>query len=85
LSFAISIICFIISAGSGEAAVVAGAETPGVVAVVEGALGCGDCAKATETTEVIAARAISAEKMRVFMAMIFPASPSASNKKERRK
>jgi len=74
LSFAISIICFIISAGSGEAAVVAGAETVGVVTVVEGAPGCGagDCAKVIETTEVIATRAISAEKMRVFMAVIFP-------------
>jgi len=73
LSFAISIICFIISAGSGEAAVVAGAKTAGVV-TVEGALGCGagDCAKVIETTEVIATRAISAEKMRVFMAVIFP-------------
>jgi hypothetical protein len=85
LSFAISIICFIISAGSGEAPVVAGADIAGVVAVVDGTLGCGDCAKALETTEAIATRAINGKKTRVFMAMIFPATPSASNEKERKK
>jgi hypothetical protein len=56
-----------------------------VVAVVDGTLGCGDCAKAIETTEAIAMRAINGKKMRVFMAMIFPTTPSPSNKKERRK
>jgi len=65
--------------------VVAGAETAGVVVVEDGMLGCGDCAKAIETTEVIATRAINGKKMRVFMEMIFAATPSASNKNERRK
>jgi hypothetical protein len=64
---------------------VAGPEAACVVAVVDGTLGGGDCAKAIETAEAIATRAINGKKMRVFMAMIFPATPSASNEKQRRK
>src|SRR5207244_6247 len=83
LSLASSIICFIISASFGEAVVVAGAETTGLVTVVGGALGCGAgvCAEAMEAIKAIATRAISAEIMRVFMRMILLAGSMASNKK----
>jgi hypothetical protein len=81
-----SIICFIISASFGEAVVVAGAETAGLVTLV-GALGCGAgvCAETMEAIKAIATRAISAEIMRVFMRMILPAGSMASNKKAKRR
>ncbi len=86
MSLASSIICFIISASFGEAVVVAGAETTGLVTVVGGTLGCeaGVCAEAMEVIKAIATRAISAEMMRVFMRMILPAGSMASNKKAKR-
>jgi hypothetical protein len=64
-----SIICFIISASFGEAAVVAGAETAGLVTVVGGTLDCGAgvCAEAMEPIKAIAIGAIRAEITRVFM------------------
>ncbi|PYK42008.1 MAG: hypothetical protein DME46_12425 [Verrucomicrobia bacterium] len=78
-----SIICFIISASFGDAVVVAGAETTGLVTVLGGALGwgAGVCADVMETIKAVAARAVSAEIMRVFMRMILPAGSMASNKK----
>jgi len=81
-----SIICFIISASLGEAAVVAGAETAGVLTLVGGVLGCGAgvCAEAMEEIMDIASGAIRAEIMRVFMRMIVPAGPTASNEKAQR-
>jgi hypothetical protein len=80
LSFANSIICFIISASFGDAVVVAGAETGGLVTV----LGCGAgvCAEAMEAITSTATGAISAEIMRVFMGRILPAGATASNENE---
>jgi hypothetical protein len=81
-----SIICFIISASFGEAVVVAGAETAGLVTLAEGALGCGAgvCAEALEAIKAIATGAIKVEIKRVFMRMILPAGSTASNKKAKR-
>ena len=74
------------SASFGEAVVVAGAGTVGLVTVLGGALGCGAgvCAEATEAIKAIATRGINAEIMRVFMRMILLAGSTASNEKRRR-
>ena len=83
MSLARSIICFIISASLGEAVVVAGADPIGLVTVVGAELdsGDGDCAEVMQAIKDIAVKAISAEVMRVFMPLILPACPMASNEK----